>query len=84
MLPWSDLFARRLRLPPSLSLILSTIYQSVSAGTSSLGDYLRSPAGQDVAASTVLVIGALAGAASSLANVFKAAKKEFDDNAISG
>lgn len=36
-----------------------------------------------MAASTVLVIGALAGAAASVANAFKAAKKEFDDNAIS-
>ncbi|CAM9245517.1 unnamed protein product [Ectocarpus sp. 12 AP-2014] len=60
------------------------VAKSVSAGTSSLGDYLRSPAGQDVAASTVLVIGALAGAAASVANAFKAAKKEFDENAVSG
>ncbi|CAM9900293.1 unnamed protein product, partial [Hapterophycus canaliculatus] len=58
------------------------VVKSVSAGADSLGSYIRSPAGQDVAASTVLVIGALAGAASSVGNAFKAAKKEFDDNAI--
>ncbi|CAM9672391.1 unnamed protein product [Scytosiphon promiscuus] len=58
------------------------VVKSVSVGADSLGSYLRSPAGQDVAASTVLVIGALAGAAASVGNAFKAAKKEFDDNAI--
>lgn len=56
----------------------------MAASADSLGSYLRSPAGQDVAASTVLVIGALAGAASSVANAFKAAKKEFDENSVPG
>ena len=37
-----------------------------------------------MAASTVLVIGALAGAANSVANAIKAAKKEFEDNALPG
>lgn len=54
----------------------------MAAGADSLGSYIRSPAGQDVAASTVLVIGALAGAASSVANAFKAAKKEFEENSM--
>lgn len=63
---------------------LSTPPKSVSVGADSVGTYLRSPAAQDVAASTVLVIGALAGAASSVVNAFKIAKKEFDDNSASG
>lgn len=58
--------------------------QSVAAGADSLGTYIRSREGQDVAASTVLVIGALAGAASSVANAFKTAKKEFEENALPG
>ncbi|CAM9890564.1 unnamed protein product [Pylaiella littoralis] len=60
------------------------VAKSVSVGADSVGTYLRSPAAQDVAASTVLVIGALAGAASSVVNAFKIAKKEFDDNSASG
>lgn len=59
-----------------------TWHQSVAAGADSLGTYLRSPEGQDVAASTVLVIGAIAGAANSVANAIKEAKKEFDENAL--
>lgn len=58
--------------------------QSVAAGADSLGTYIRSPKGQDVAASTVLVIGALAGAANSVANAIKEAKKEFEKNALPG
>eukprot|EP00752_Nemacystus_decipiens_P012767 g11307.t1 len=60
------------------------VVKSVAAGADSLGSYIRSPEGQDVAASTVLVIGALAGAANSVSNAIKAAKKEFDENALPG
>ena len=58
--------------------------QSVAAGVTSLGSYAKSPEAQDVAASTVDVIGAISGAASSIGDAFKEAKKEFDDNTLSG
>lgn len=58
--------------------------QSVVAGVTSLGSYAKSPEAQDVAASTVDVIGAISGAASSIGDAFKEAKKEYDDNSLSG
>eukprot|EP00904_Undaria_pinnatifida_P010535 jgi/Undpi1/6611/HiC_scaffold_20.g09090.m1 len=60
------------------------VAKSVVAGVTSLGSYAKSPEAQDVAASTVDVIGAISGAASSIGDAFKEAKKEYDDNSLSG
>lgn len=54
------------------------------ASVSSLGTYAKSPEAQDVASSTVDVIGAISGALSSIGNAFKEARKEFGDNTMSG